>query len=72
MLRRPRYLEIAKILIRHYGYRVRSRKGSHVWLVDGKGHGTTVLATNEQVNPHNYKSILKQTGLSEADIEKHL
>ncbi len=72
MPKRPRYLEIAKILIKYYGYLIKSRKGSHVWLVDNKGHRTTILAANEQVNMHNYKSILKQTGLSEDDIEKYL
>ncbi|HVC58398.1 MAG TPA: hypothetical protein VND15_02905 [Candidatus Acidoferrales bacterium] len=41
-------------------------------MADSKGHRTTVLASNERVNLHNYKSILKQTELKEEDIEKYL
>ena len=72
MPKRPRYLDIAKILTKYYGYVLKSRKGSHVWLIDQKGHRTTVLASNEKVNLHNYKSILKQTELAEEDIERYL
>jgi predicted RNA binding protein YcfA (HicA-like mRNA interferase family) len=72
MPRRPRYLEIAKVLIKYYGYVPRSRKGSHVWLGDNLGHRVTVLATNEEANRHNFTSILRQTGLSKEDIEKYL
>jgi predicted RNA binding protein YcfA (HicA-like mRNA interferase family) len=72
MPKRPRYLDIAKVLIKYYGYSVKSRKGSHAWLIDNAGHRTTILATNEHVNMHNYKSILKQTGLTEEEIEKYL
>lgn len=72
MHKRPRYMEIIQILVRYYGYTVKSRKGGHVWLTDSNGHRTTVLANNEQVNLHNYKSILKQTGLTAVDIEKYL
>ena len=39
---------------------------------DASGHRVTILASNEQVNLHNYNSILKQTGLSKGDIEKYL
>jgi predicted RNA binding protein YcfA (HicA-like mRNA interferase family) len=72
MPKRPRYFDIAKVLIKHYGYAMKSRKGRHVWLIDALGHRVTILATNEQVNLHNYKSILKQTGLTEEEIEKYL
>lgn len=72
MPKRPRYLDIAKVLIKHYGYVPKSRKGSHVWLIDGLGHRVTVLASNEQVNLHNYHSILNQTGLTKEEIEKYL
>lgn len=72
MPKRPRYLDIAKVLIKYYGYSAKSRKGSHVWMADASGHRVTILATNEQVNPHNYQSILRQTGLSKNDIEKYL
>lgn len=72
MPKRPRYVQIIQILVKHYGYGAKSRKGSHVWLADDKGHRTTVLASNERVNLNNYKWIIKQTGLSEEDIEKYL
>lgn len=72
MPRRPRYIEIARILIKYYGYSPKSRKGSHVWLIDDAGHRVTVLASNEQANLHNYTSILRQTGLTKEDIEKYL
>lgn len=72
MPKRPRYIDIAQVLIKYYGYKIKSRKGSHVWLIDEKGHRTTILANNEKVNMHNYKSILTQTGLSEEEIEKYL
>jgi predicted RNA binding protein YcfA (HicA-like mRNA interferase family) len=72
MPKRPRYLDIAKVLIKYYGYTLKSRKGSHAWMIDAAGHRVTILATNEQVNMHNYKLILKQTGLSKEDIEKYL
>ncbi len=72
MRKRFRYIEIIQVLVKYYDYRAKSRKGSHVWLGDDKGHRTTVLASNEQVNMHNFKSILKQTELSEEDIEKYL
>ncbi len=72
MPKRPRYMDIARILIKYYGYLAKSRKGRHVWLIDSNGHRVTILATNEQVNMHNYKSILKQTELNEEDIEKYL
>lgn len=72
MPKRPRYLKIIQLLMKYYGYYVKSRKGSHVWLADAKGHRTTVLASNEQVNMHNYKSILRQTELNIEDIEKYL
>lgn len=72
MPKRPRYFDIAKVLTKYYGYVLKSRKGSHVWMIDSKGHRVTILATNEQVNMHNYKSILKQTGLSKENIEKYL
>jgi predicted RNA binding protein YcfA (HicA-like mRNA interferase family) len=72
MPKRPRYLDIAKILIKYYGYAPKSKKGSHVWLADSSGHRVTILAKNEQVNLHNYKSILNQTDLKEEDIEKYL
>ncbi|MDE1833448.1 MAG: type II toxin-antitoxin system HicA family toxin [Candidatus Micrarchaeota archaeon] len=72
MPKRPRYIKIIQILIKHYGYTVRSRRGSHVWMADSKGHRTTVLASNDMVNQHNYKSILKQTGLKEEDIERYI
>ncbi len=72
MPKRPRYLDIAKVLVKYYGYTLKSRKGSHVWMIDASGHRVTILATNERVNMHNYKSILKQTSLREEDIEKYL
>lgn len=72
MPKRPKYIEIAQILVKYYDYKIKSRKGSHVWMADDKGHRTTILANNEKVNFHNYKSILKQTGLSKEDIEKYL
>ncbi len=72
MPKRPRYFDIAKVLMKYYGYTLKSRKGRHVWLIDGSGHRTTILATNERINMYNYKSILKQTGLTEEDIEKYL
>lgn len=72
MRRMPKYIAIIQILVKYYGYRIKSRKGSHVWMADDKGHRTTVLANNEQANMHNFKSILKQTGLSEEDIKKYL
>ena len=72
MPKRPKYLDIAKVLIKYYGYALKSRKGSHAWMIDASGRRVTILATNERVNMHNYKSILKQTGLREEDIEKYL
>jgi predicted RNA binding protein YcfA (HicA-like mRNA interferase family) len=72
MPKRPRYIQIIQILVKYYGYSVKSRKGSHVWLIDDKSHRTTVLASNEHVNLNNYKWILKQCGLNEEDIEKYL
>ena len=72
MPKRPRYIKIIQILVKHYGYFIKSRKGSHVWLGDASGHRVTVLASNEEANRHNYKSIIEQTGLNENDIEKYL
>jgi predicted RNA binding protein YcfA (HicA-like mRNA interferase family) len=65
-------MEIVQVLVKYYGYKIKSRKGSHVWMVNDKGNRTTVLASNEQVNMHNYKSILKQTGLSKDELEQYL
>jgi predicted RNA binding protein YcfA (HicA-like mRNA interferase family) len=72
MPKRSKYPEITKIPVRRYGYVLKSRKGSHVRMTYSKGRRTTILASNEKVKLHNYKSILKQTGLSEEDIEKYL
>jgi predicted RNA binding protein YcfA (HicA-like mRNA interferase family) len=72
MPKRPKYIQIIQLLVKYYGYSAKSRKGSHVWLIDDKGHRTTVLASNERVNLYNYKWILKQTELNEEDIEKYL
>ncbi len=50
MPKRPRYLDIAKVLVKYYGYTLKSRKGSHVWMIDAAGHRVTILATNENAN----------------------
>ena len=72
MPKRPKYIQIIQILVKYYGYTVKSRKGSHVWLINNQGRRATVLASNEMVNLHNYRWILKQTELSEEDIEEYL
>lgn len=61
--------EIVKFLAAH-GFRFKSQVGSHMKLVDGKGHVVTV-PTYSEIAPSVLLSILKQAGLTREDLEAY-
>jgi predicted RNA binding protein YcfA (HicA-like mRNA interferase family) len=64
-------VDLVKILVKHYGFYIVSRKGSHIKLFDRKGHMTVVSVHNEEVRQGTLNAILRQTGLRKEDIIRH-
>ena len=64
-------IALVKILIKHYGFSIYGRHGSHVKLRDLKGHTTIVSIHNEQIKQGTLNAILKQTELEKEDILKY-
>lgn len=57
------------MLQRHYGYSARQGKGDHIVLFDAMGHMTIM---GKELRPNIIRAILRETGLSWADIEQYL
>ncbi len=65
-------VELLKILTKYYSYRAVRQKGSHIVLIDDKGHRTTVPYHNRELTQYTLHQILRETGLTRDDITKYL
>jgi predicted RNA binding protein YcfA (HicA-like mRNA interferase family) len=75
----PRYpklssKDVERVLVKH-GFTLVSQKGSHKQfkgIVDGQKRRVTVLANKKSFNPKTLKSMIRQSGLTEADFFEDL
>ena len=61
--------EVVFILIRSYGFRERSQKGSHLKLVDDEGRVVIVPIHTKDLPQGTLRSILRQAGLNLEDLD---
>jgi len=63
--------ELMRILVKHYGFSIYGRHGSHVKLRDLTVPTTIISIHNEQIRQGTLNAILKQTELKKEDIFKY-
>lgn len=64
--------KLLKILTKHFGFNIISKKGSHVKIFDKNNHMTIIAIHNEEVKQGTLNAILKQTGIKKTDIIKFI
>ncbi|MDE1845880.1 MAG: type II toxin-antitoxin system HicA family toxin [Candidatus Micrarchaeota archaeon] len=64
-------IELIRILVKNYGYRVLRHKGSHVFLSD-LSHVTTIPYHNRELGAGLLNKILKDCELEKDDIKKYV